>query len=283
MCDLTVPILTIQSCDDVEHVQPDAIASAAPPARTTPTHWTGSDRIGRRGRPTDAARLTQATARLLTISSMVDPTQYRCEPCHTLRSDADPTQCTKSVAGDRAIRAATAPRAPESPAEGVALPPGLGAAGEDPGLGFIATTPTPPACHCQASHGSTRCPSASSRAIVSAGHARLDLQDARLVGVRLERLRVAVGREARRLDRLLRLHPERQDVRAAPASVACNWTSDPGDPSARTGRPSLKTIAGLPVTTGRRPGSTRFGWLGSTNDWMPRVEIVSPVPGVIGP
>src|SRR4051812_8843392 len=58
--------------------------------------------------------------------------------------------------------------------------------------------------------------------------------------------------------------------------------SDPGEPSARIGLPSLKTIAGLPVTTGRRPGSTRFGMLGSTHDWTPRLDMASPVPGVIG-
>ena len=49
-----------------------------------------------------------------------------------------------------------------------------------------------------------------------------------------------------------------------------------------TSRPSRKTIAGLGVSRGRLPGATALGYSGTSQDWEPREETASPVPGITG-
>ena len=65
-------------------------------------------------------------------------------------------------------------------------------------------------------------------------------------------------------------------------AIAGTCTSAPGVPNGMIGRPSRNRMNGLVVRRGRLPASTRAGWSGSSQDWIPRDETMKPRPGTIG-
>ena len=65
-------------------------------------------------------------------------------------------------------------------------------------------------------------------------------------------------------------------------SIAWTWTSPPGLPNGITLPSAAKAMAGFGVSRGRLPGATADGWPGTPQDWQPRVDGTSPVPGTTG-
>src|SRR6185437_3521704 len=66
-------------------------------------------------------------------------------------------------------------------------------------------------------------------------------------------------------------------------SIACGWTSLPGEPNGMTQPESPTTMDGLGVSRGRLPGARQAGCAGSVQDCMPREDGAMPVPGTTGP